>query len=538
MAQNRKSWEACESESIIWQIGAYIRLSKEDGLEESMSVTNQKKIINEYLEQGFQENFTLIDYYIDDGLTGTDYERPDFQRMIRDMEAGKINCILCKNLSRMFRNYSDQGYFLEKIFPKSNARFITVSEPKVDSYLHPETIQGLEIPINGLMNDRFAAKTSRDIRDTFDTKRRKGEFIGAFAPYGYQKNPENKNSLIVDEEAAGVVNNVFHWFVAGGMSKNAIARRLNEMGVLNPAAYKRSKGLRYFSPQSPSNDGLWSQSTISSMLKNPVYLGTMVQGRQKVVNYKVHDKVAVPKEGWYVVENTHQPLIDIDTFEKAQRLQKQNTRTAPEKNVLHLFAGFIRCFDCKKAMTRHTSKSISYYYCRTFRNKSKALCTKHTAKEENLIQALLTVLQIQIALVGNISEIIETVSTYSPKSALKTLASPLKQRTQQLEKITGIMDSLYEDWKSGDISKDEYHRMKDKYQKQQGQLQQIIEGLQEDLAGKTIEFSDTDPYLAEFLQYKNICGLKRSILVDLIQNICVHEGGALEIQLAFQDPCL
>ena len=179
----------------------------------------------------------------------------------------------------MFRNYSDQGYFLEKIFPMHKTRFITVSDPKIDSYLHPEALLGLEIPINGLMNDRFAAKTSFDVRATFATKRRKGEFIGAFAPYGYKKASENKNALVIDEEAAKVVQTIFQWFVYEGMSKNGIARRLNELGIVNPTAYKKSKGLNFSCPHTGKNDGLWSPGSVSSILKNQMYTGTMVQGK-------------------------------------------------------------------------------------------------------------------------------------------------------------------------------------------------------------------------------------------------------------------
>ena len=275
MARIRKSSQSTVSSKPInsfWYIAAYIRLSREDGNDESLSVTNQKKIIGEYLETYFQGNFTLVDYYIDDGVTGTDYDRPSFQRMLHDIETGTINCVICKNLSRMFRNYSDQGYFLEKIFPMHKTRFITVSDPKIDSYLHPEALLGLEIPINGLMNDRFAAKTSFDVRATFATKRRKGEFIGAFAPYGYKKASENKNALVIDEEAAKVVQTIFQWFVYEGMSKNGIARRLNELGIVNPTAYKKSKGLNFSCPHTGKNDGLWSPGSVSSILKNQMYL--------------------------------------------------------------------------------------------------------------------------------------------------------------------------------------------------------------------------------------------------------------------------
>lgn len=541
MARIRKTQQTglTTSDQIVWQTAVYIRLSKEDGNDESLSVTNQKKIIIEYLEQFFIDHYILVDFYIDDGLTGTDHDRPDFQRMIYDMENGKINCIVCKNLSRMFRNYSDQGYFLEKVFPMNKTRFITVSDPKVDSYLHPEAIEGLEVPINGLMNDRFAAKTSHDVRDTFATKRRKGEFIGAFAPYGYAKDPENKNHLIIDEEAAQVVRTIFQWFVSQGMSKNGIARRLNEQGVLNPAAYKHSKGFQYHNPQIEKNDGYWSASAITNILQNQMYIGTMVQGKQTVINYKVHNKVAVPAANWYIVEGTHEPVISREIFDKAQDLQLQDTRTAPSQGQLHLFAGFIRCADCKKAMTRQKTKDIVYYYCRTFRDKSKLLCTRHTIKEKIIIEVLLTVLQKQIALLAALPEIIAAINkTPVLQTRSAKLNSMLELRQKELDKITNITDNLYGDWKNGDISHEEYKRLKNKYSNQALQLKQIIENLQTECDAISVENIKENSYLTSFLKYQNITSLQRSILVDLVKNIYVHEDGALEIELNFTDPYL
>lgn len=538
MARIRKAdrTAAASSKRILWNIAVYIRLSREDGNDESLSVTNQKKIINEYLERFFEGEYNLMDYYIDDGLTGTDYDRPDFQRMIHDMETGKVNCIICKNLSRMFRNYSDQGYFLEKVFPMNKTRFITVGDPKVDSYLRPETIEGLEVPINGLMNDRFAAKTSHDVRDTFATKRRKGEFIGAFAPYGYQKDPKNKNSLVIDEPAAQVVRDIFKWFLHEGMSKNGIAKRLNANGVLNPAAYKRSIGLRYCNPQIDKNDGYWSAGGIASILKNRMYIGTMVQGRQTVISYKVHDKVAVPEDEWYIVEGTHEPIIDRATFDMAQELQKRDTRTAPNSKRLHLLAGFVRCADCKKAMIRHKTKNSVYYYCRTYREKAKNLCTKHTVKEEVLIEATLITIQKQIELVAAMSETIDAINKApTPETQTQRLAATVKLRQKELEKTTNIIDSLYGDWKSGDISHEEYRRLKNKYETQQEQLRQVIANIGEECKAAQRGITTENPYLTTFLKYRNIKTLQRSILVELVNIIYIHQGGGIEIVFNFAD---
>lgn len=456
--------------------------------------------------------------------------------MIHDMEAGKVNCIICKNLSRMFRNYSDQGYFLEKIFPMNNTRFITVSEPRVDSFLHPETLQGLEVPINGLMNDRFAAKTSLDVRDTFATKRRKGEFIGAFAPYGYKKDPENKNALIVDEEAAEVVRNIYRWFVYEGMSKNGIAHRLNDLGIPGPAAYKKSKGLNFCCPQSGKNDGLWSPGSVTAILKNKMYLGIMVQGKQRVISYKVHERQAVPEEDWYVVPDTHEPVIEAGLFQKAADLQMRDTRTAPAGRRLHLLSGFIRCADCKKAMTRQKTKNIVYYYCRTFREKSKNACTKHTIREDVVVKAVLSAIRAQISLVGSFDEIVEEIKKSSVAGNESTrLTDMLHLRQKELDKIISISDGLYGDWKSGDISKEEYIRLKQKYFSQAEQLKITIQNIQSECQVVAEGSSKNDPYLACFLEYKNIKKLNRGILVELVKNIYIHQGGEISIEFNFAD---
>lgn len=521
---------------IIWYIAIYIRLSKDDGNDESLSVTNQKKIILDYLENSFQGKYNIIDFYIDDGITGTDYDRPDFQRMLRDVERGSVNCVICKNLSRAFRNYSDQGYFLENYFPRHNTRFITISDPKVDSFLYPETIQNLEVPITGIMNDRFACKTSRDIRETFNTKRRKGEFIGSFAPYGYKKDPENKNHMVIDEEAAAVVRNIFHWFTYEGLSKNSIAKKLNELGVPNPTTYKKQKGLQYRNPHKSDNDGLWNPCSVTRILKNQMYIGNMVQGRQKVISYKVHNKVNVPEEEWFIKEGTHEPIIDKDIFLKAQKLHKRNARISPVNRKLYLFSGFLRCSDCKKALTRKQSRGNVYYTCRTYKEKSSLKCTSHSIREDVLYDAVLTAINRQIDLIGSLDEIIEKINKMPVICTESSQLSNLLQlRIGELEKITWAVDNLYLDWKSGEISKEEYKRMKEKFEKKSNELKKTIDTLHAQRQSMS-ERQSFHPYLDHFLKYRNIKHLERGLLVELIDTIYICQGGEIKIQFTFSDP--
>lgn len=524
-------------QSKIWKVGKYIRLSRDDGNSESESITNQRKILDEQISNYFDNDYDVIDEYIDDGRTGTsDDTRPEFIRLVQDVKNGRINCIVTKNLSRAFRNSANQGKFLEEFIPLYDTRFISLYEPRIDTFLNPEVVHSLEVSITGFMNEQYAYKTSMDIRRTFDTKRKKGEFIGAFAPYGLAKNPNDKNSLIIDEEAAEVVRNIFHWFVYDGMSKSGIVKRLNEIGIPNPTAYKRQKGLKYCNPQTHKNDGFWNGKTIRDILLNEMYIGNMVQGKQKVISYKVHDIVKTDERDWYIVENTHEAIIDQETFEKAQALHKRDTRVSPNQKKVSLFSGFLRCADCKKAMTRKTAKNFVYYCCSTYTRKSKTACEKHTMREDILEKALITAMQRQISLVATLSETIEEINN-APiiHTESKRINNLLREKQKELKKCENVADNLYMDWRTGEITKTEYRRMKEKLEAQIRQLQEVVANLEQEKEILSKGIHTNEPYLKTFLKYKNINHIERGILVELVNVIYVHKGGELTIEFNFAD---
>ena len=520
---------------FFWKIAIYIRLSKEDGNDESLSVANQRKIILEFIESSFEGEYEIIDEYVDDGVTGTDYERPNFQRMRRDIETGAVNCVICKTLARAFRNYSDQGYFLENFFPRHATRFITLGEPKVDSFLNPEVVNGYEVPISGIMNDRYAGRTSMDVRRTFDMKRRKGEFIGSFAPYGYRKDPENKNHLLIDEEAAEVVREIFRLFL-DGMSKRGIAVRLNELGILNPAAYKRSKGIRYNNPHSSQNDGMWNPSTIAYILKNPLYIGTMVQGKQRVVSYKVHNAISTPKEEWFVVEDTHEPIIDKATFQLVQDLCRKETKTAPGKRNVYLLSGFVFCADCGKAMARSESRGIRYYACRTYKDKLRTACSRHSIKIDQVEEVVLAAIQSQISLLESAEALIEEINQAPViERESKRIRNLIQQRQEELKKTCKVSDELYMDWKSGDISREEYHRMKARIGEKLEHLQSNIDKLTQEYEEMEQGVQSDDPYLTQFLKYRTVTELERGMVVELVDKVLIHENKEVEIVFKYAD---
>ena len=539
MARIRKSdANRTVSQQKIWRVGKYIRLSREDGNMVSESVVNQDKILEHEIPNFFEDGlYEIVDTYIDDGTSGTtDLERADFQRMVRDMKSGRINCIIVKNLSRAFRNSANQGHFLEEFIPLYNTRFISLYQPRIDTFLDPEVVHSLEVSITGFMNEQYAYKTSVDVRRTLKHKRENGEFIGAFAPYGYKKDSQDKNALAIDEAAAQIVRDVFNWFLNDGMSKAGIVKRLNELGIPNPASYKKEQGFRYKNPHAAANDGLWNATTVTRILQNPLYIGVMQQGKQRVISYKVHKRTSVPENEWFVVENAVPPIISKETFEAAQQLHKRDTRTAPGQRQVYLFSGFVRCADCKKGMTRRTSKGLVYYACRTYQEKSRERCSRHSIRLDRLEQAVLVSIQKQIELVASLSEMIAEIND-APVVQTQSLRlnTMLVQKQKELDKVTGILDGLYLDWKSGDITRDQYRRMKVKFENQVSQLEENIRHIQDECDTMAQGISTEDPYLTTFLKYHNIQSLSRGLLVDLVKTIYVHEGGAIEIEFNFAD---
>lgn len=519
-----------------WNLGEYIRLSKEDmnrGNDDSNSVVNQRRLLDEYYEKHMDE-FESVTRYIDDGHTGTDTNREGFQKLLADITSGKINCVIVKDLSRLSRNYTDAGSLIENLFVQLNVRFISLTE-SVDSFLNPDSVSSIIVPITNVMNDQYCYQTSKKIRQVFDYKRRNGEFIGSFAPYGYVKDPNDGHALLVDEEAAEVVKSIFSMFL-NGMNKLQITHHLNDHGVLCPTAYKRSKGIKYNAPNAQKNP-MWSTITIDTILKNRVYVGDMVQGRQRVKSYKIHVQERVPEDEWFIVENTHKPIIDREAFDKVQQLLKRDTRTAPKKKELYLFSGFLRCADCGRAMSRIASKGMYVYYqCGTYKSLSKKACTMHSIKSTRLEAAVLYAIQQQAYLAVSYSEIVARINTAPlKKSQSIRLNDLIAAKEKELAKIMRYKQALYQDWKDGEITHNDYRHMSEDYERQAGAAQTVIANLKSEQAELEKGVDTENPFLTAFSKYENIDRLTREILIELVDHIKVHEGGDISIRFKFAD---
>lgn len=532
MARVRKN--SAPKDRVLWNAALYIRLSREDGNDESYSVKNQRQRLMEYLENRMlREEMRLAGVYVDDGCTGTDSDRESFQRMLEEIDQGIVNCVIVKDLSRLSRNDWECKRYLQHLFVVKDVRFISLELPKLDSFENPDEVYEMGVSIQSMYNENHCRETSVKVRGTFNMKRGKGEFIGAFAPYGYRKDPDDRHQLLVDPPAADIVKDIFYWFVRDGMSKTGIAKKLIGMGIPCPAAYKRQNGMKYHNPAIKNREPLWSARSITAILTNQMYLGHMVQGKQKVKSYKVHTRINIPENEWFIVEGTHEPIIDKETFDQAQMLMQKDTRTAPGAGRLYTFSGFLRCADCGKAMGRRTSKHLVYYACKT--NLTQGRCTRHSIRNDVLERAVLGTIQKQVVLIDNMVQLIDDIDNApAPRDVSNRLAASLRLQKQELEKISGIRTGLYLDWKNGDITREEYRRMKKEFEEKEQRLRQDITRLEEE--NQSMPQDAADPCFEAFRRDHNLSSLDRGIVAELIKAIHIHEGGDITIEFNFADP--
>ena len=523
----------------LWKAALYIRLSREDeemAGSESNSITSQRQLLLAYLAQ--HPDLELYDIYADDGFSGTNFDRPDFRRMIRDIEAGKVTCVIVKDLSRFGRNASKTGYYLDEYFVLHRIRFIAVQ-----NYIDTASGQSnaatncITLGITNVINESYAAQTSVSVRSTLNLERKQGKFIGSFACYGYRKDPDDHHRLVIDEPAAEVVRQVFDWFV-GGQSILGIAKKLNAMGIPNPSAYKRQSGLNY--RQAQKTDGLWPDSSVRRILQNRMYIGDMVQGKNQKLSFKHRMIRAMPQEDWIVVEGTHEPIIDREVFEKAQTLFNRQIRKSPHRDEVDLFAGLIRCADCGRRMTKKTNRhaygTYSYYRCTTSVKMNAKACTPHSIRIDKLEEAVLVTLQTMIATVIEMSDLLDAVRENSPHRLESShLEASLESARAQKEKLRLAQADLYPDWKAGILEKDEYLSLKARLAEQMRSADQNIEAIRRSIdefsQGQT---ADSD-FLTAFKKYGNIRRLTRPVLLELVDEILVHEKGSIEVHFKYRD---
>lgn len=525
--------------SIIekYSAGSYVRLSKDDGdKKESDSIKNQKELIRNFKKN--HPEIIIIEEYSDDGYSGVNFERPDFQRMIEDVKKKKINCIIVKDLSRFGRNYIETGRYLEQILPFLGVRFIAIND-NYDSANGMQPNDQIILPFKNLINDAYCRDISIKVRSNLNAKRKKGDFVGAFTPYGYKKAKENKNKLVIDSSAATIVQRIFQMKIAG-MSNGGIAESLNKEGVLTPYEHKKQsqQGKNYKVNFFVGTNAAWSVQTIIRILENEIYLGNMVQGKSRRPNYKVREQVPVEKSEWIRVENTHEPIISHTDYQLVQRLLLIDTRVSPDKDKVYLFSGILVCAKCGEVLIRRmvSSKKEKYTYYGCYTRDRRMKCKGVSIRESILEEVVLTALQKHIELLVEMDSLLQYVDEIPlHQKEVRLIDEQIAVLGQEVIRYKRLKVSLHEDYHKGLVEQDEYIDLKNIYttnEKKSGEsIAQLTIKKQNILDGK----SQRQECVELFRQYRNIKRLDRRTLVMLIHSISISSSKKMEICFAFQD---
>ena len=518
----------------IWNATLYLRLSRDDGdKEESNSITGQRELLRDYISQ--RPELREYAVRIDDGFSGSTFDRPSFQKMIEDVKAGRTDCIIVKDLSRFGRNYLDAGEYIEKIFPFLGVRFIAVND-NYDSLGDKKASDDLIIPFKNLINEAYCRDISVKIRSQLEIKRKNGQFLGSFAAFGYLKDEQDKNKLVVDQYAADIVRDIFKWKLEG-VSPQDIADALNRLGVLSPMEYKRSLGMKFTTSFKTNAKAVWSAGTVIRILKNPIYTGVLVQGKETTPSYKVHKRIIKDESEWTVIEDSHEAIISKIDFDSVQKVLKCDTRRSPGGKAVGLFSGMIFCGDCGASMVRKTvpagEKKYVYYVCSA--HKQDKSCSPHRMRDVALEEIVLDSVKQHIREVIDMSELLTITDTAPLRTAqAQKVQRQLDKKHEEYEKLQKLLMSLYENLTEGIIDREEYTRLKASFTARADEAEKQMDALRENL--KEIQNHGTEnAWMNEFTKRQGLTSLDRAVVVALIDKILIHSNDVVEIIYRWQD---
>lgn len=519
-----------------FKVAIYLRLSKEDddlscssgAKSESNSISNQRKLIYDFMK--LHPELELYDEYKDDGKSGSNFDRAEFQRMMKDIEAGKVNCVVVKDQSRFGRDYIDVGKYKEKIFPKLGVRFITINEG-YDS-LSATSSDDLAFTINSFVYDFYIRDISTKIRTNLTAKKQNGEYAGAFVAYGYVKDSNDKSKLVVDQFAADVVRDIFRWKIEG-LSPQNIAVHLNELGIPSPAEYKKLSGSNYKTSFQTSSKAVWSHVSVRRILKNEIYLGVMIQGKRTTPNYKTKTVVTKAESEWLRVEGTHEAIISVRDFELVQELLRDDTHCRAGDVTVPVYAGRIYCGDCGATAVRKTvsyaGKRYVYYVCNANKH-DKTVCSRHSIREDILSQVIYQTVRHQIDLLLDVDKALRQFENLSwEKHKLKQLDASIEIQEEVVRKNNTLRLGIYEDLRAGLLDRSEYESLKKELAERIAEATAAIEKLNKEKREILDGVSKQQSWIEQFRQYENVTELTRPMVIHLIERINIFEDSNIEI---------
>ncbi len=511
----------------IYNVGIYLRLSKEDEITgQSESINNQRDFLTSYvLEQGWN----IIDVYIDDGFSGLNFDRPAFKKLISDIENKKVNLVITKDLSRLGRDYIDTGYYIERYFPQKNIRYIALNDG-IDTFAN--SANNDMSPFKSVINDLYAKDISKKVRSVMDTKRKNGQFIGAFAPYGYKKDPANKNKFIIDDEVAHIVKRIFSSYLyLHGKSMNNIVKQLNAEKIPCPAKYKSTNSTY---KNAMVKRYLWTQETVKRILTNPSYMGNMTQGRQVKINYKLEKYRKIPSKDWIIALDTHEPIVSHEDFTTVQELiQKKIVHFDKGEEASHLLNGFLFCADCGAKMTyrRNCSKKM-VALCITYSKFGPSQCSSHLIQESVIDNYVISELK-KIANYVLEEDFYEQFSKLEPVQD-DSIDKEMEQINKKLFETRSIIKSLYTDKFKGIIDEDMFLQMSREYNEDKERLGVRYSQLTE--KKKEMGSSNTTDFLKLIKEIVNFERPDKTLLSKLIDCIKISKEREINIYYSFRNP--
>lgn len=522
-----------------YHVGMYLRLSKDDGdfgggKTESDSIRSQRDLIRSYIRS--HKELELYDVYADDGYSGSNFDRPQFKRMMRDVEEGQIDCIIVKDLSRFGRDYIEAGRLIQKIFPALCVRFIAITD-HFDSLTADYSQVSLALPVKNFVNDAYSRDISQKVKSQKKMKQEKGEFVGAFTVYGYRKDPNNKNKLLRDDYAAELVKQMFAWRIEG-MSMPAIADRLNEKGILPPMEYKRCRGEHFSTSFSKGGKTGWSAVAVRRILVNEIYTGVMVQGKTEIRNHKTKKAAARPQKDWVRAAGTHEAIIGKEDFDLVQRLALVDCKPSGREGRSHIFTGLLYCGDCGGCMCRRVNRYKGteniFFICGT-RNK-KRQCTRHAVREEELKETALAAVRLQARLFLDRGTVLERLKQLEVgfEDVVK-FDQELKRLYKEQERYVSLRAGLYEDWKKGILTEEDFKNFRQIYDERHQGIQEAIEKQGQTLNELFKEKIASGVRLERFKEVMEVTECSRDVLVAFVERITVYEEHRLEIALRHKE---
>ena len=505
-----------------YKVGLYIRLSREDGDNlESESIKNQRTFLNKYLKEN--QNFIFIDEYVDDGYSGSNFNRPAWQKLLYDIDNKSINTIVTKDLSRMGRDYISMGNYIERILPENGIRYIAVNDD-IDTLYETPGLEFLQFKL--VFNDYYLKDTSKKIRKIIKAKKEAGEFLGWKAIYGYKKDTKDKHKLIIDENVRPIVEYMFVLALQGN-SPRKIANIFNEKNIPSPSNYANLNREKIV--------GLWSPRTIEDMLMNETYIGNLTQGKRRKVTYKSKKEIRVPKENWIVTKNTHPPIIDKNTFYTVNNLLKKNKNKVNRENI-YLLSGFMYCKECGHAIgiNKSSDKKRKYTACTYYTAHSKyKLCTPHSNNYDKLEKSILDNLKSFGDLYIDKDNFKEKIKMELKKNSLKNkIKCNINALKQKIKQNLNYIDQIYEDKLSKEISYETFQRLTFKYQKDIELNKIQIKKLEKKLSNiKDISDEDLTKKITSFLAFASP---SRNLLVNLIDKIVISNNKEVQIYYKFK----